>query len=662
MKTKIDKLLDKTVLIVLIAQLVFIFCMNIFRADTIIDFDSSSAYLHEIEMGSQGKIFPSEYSYQASMDLDSASLLSAFLYRFTGNIFLARGITNNLVVLLYIYVITCILSNIALSVRWKRFCVLLFLIPYSMIMLGYWRMLFTGGGFYAFRALVPLLIISLLLDIDKGKVFKNYAVRLILLLFFVFLTGLSSGAYVVMSAVFPLLLWEFVNAFLKGDYGQLKSNKTYIGIAAVFASIVGMVVQKIVGFSSTADIKYILPSNKWYDAVLSSFTGLFELFGGLTIHEHVKLFSVQAIGTAIDFVVTCILLFTIVYTFVKCFKKKELSNMHGYVFFLMLVNVFMFSFLDLKYGGTAFESRYHLIPILPVFLMLVMLMEELPNKEKLNQVQVDTIQLLIVGLFIASMVFGDAQWVYAKTANECDKLVELNRLMEKEGIHTAVVAGEDNKALGRKLRVYSKDVNYLVVDDGAESSFRTTFGGTTRYLDNAMQQGKTAIIASHEAYKTLPKYLVLDMKYFLDYAGLQIYVADQSRFDYACGPVAEKDRVIDFPYTSGYVYENAELDDEGALVMGEGGGTLNASYTSVAGNWNYSVFYEAADATENVFLEIKVGEKKFTGTKFNSSATCVTAENIVISKGEPVHFMVSAPEGVKIKRIEINSKNYEASR
>ena len=131
MKTKIDKLLDNTVLIALIAQIIFIFCMNLFRSYTIIDFDSSSAYLHEIEMGTQGKIFPEEYSYQASMDLDSASILSAFLYHFIGNIYLARGIANNLVVLLYIYVVHCILSNIVLSVRWKRFCILLFFIPFS---------------------------------------------------------------------------------------------------------------------------------------------------------------------------------------------------------------------------------------------------------------------------------------------------------------------------------------------------------------------------------------------------------------------------------------------------------------------------------------------------------------------------------------------------
>ena len=95
----INKILDRTILFVFIAQIIFILCMNIFRANTIIDFDSSSAYLHEMEMGSQGKIFPSEYSYQASMDLDSASILSAFIYHLTGNIFLSRGITNNLVVL-----------------------------------------------------------------------------------------------------------------------------------------------------------------------------------------------------------------------------------------------------------------------------------------------------------------------------------------------------------------------------------------------------------------------------------------------------------------------------------------------------------------------------------------------------------------------------------
>ena len=657
MKSKIDKLIDKTILIALIAQIIFIFCMNLFRSYTIIDFDSSSAYLHEIEMGTQGKIFPEEYSYQASMDLDSASILSAFLYHFTSNIFLARGIANNLVVLLYIYVIHCILSNLALSVRWKRFCILLFFIPYSMTMLGYCRMLFTGGGFYAFRALVPLLIISLILDIDKNKSLKKYLGRAILLLFIVFLTGLSSGAYVVLSAVFPLLLWEFVSAFLKGDYGQLKSKKTDLGIAAVFAALAGIIVQKAVGFSSTADTKYILASHKWYDAVLSSLAGLFELFGGLTIHEHVELFTIRAFGTAVDFVVTCIILLAIVYTFWTCIKKKELSNMHGYILSLMLVNAFVFSFLDLKYGGTAFESRYHLIPMLPSFFLLVMLLEKLPQKENIKQVQLNTIYLFITGLFITSMVFGDAQWVYAKIANECDKLEELNHIMEEQGIHTAVVAGEDNKALGRKLRVYSRDINYLVVNDGAESSFRTTFGGTTRYLDNAAQQGKTALLASPRAYETLPGYLIADMKYYMDYEGLKIYLAEESRFDYAIGPDAKKNMVIDFPYSPGYVYENAKLDEQGFLVMNEGGGSLSAEYNSVAGAWNYSVYYDTAEASGNAFMEIQIGENQFMYTKLDPSGGFVNADDVVMSTKAPVPFMINASEGVKIKRIEIRCKN-----
>ena len=652
----IEKLLDKTVLIILIVQLVFIFCMNLFRADTIIDFDSSSAYLHEIEMGSQGKVFPSEYSYQASMDLDSASLLSAFIYHFTKNIFLARGIANNLVVLFYIYVITCILKNIDISVRWKRFCLLLFFIPYSMIMLGYWRMLFTGGGFYAFRALVPLLIISLLLDLDKGKAFKKILIRLIILLFIVFLTGLSSGAYVLMSAVFPLLLWEFANAFFKGDYKQIRSKKMLLALSTIFAALVGMVLQKAIGFSSTADTKFILTSNKWIDALLSSFAGIFELFGGLTVHENVKLFSFEAIGAAIDFIVTCILLFTILYTLSKCIKKKELSNMQGYIFSLLLVNAFMFSFLDLKYGSTVFESRYHLIPILPVFILLAIMLDQLSLNEKLNRLQINTIHIIVIGIFFASTLYGDAQWFYARTALGCDKLVELNQIMEKERVQTAVVVGEDSKDLGRKLRVYSREVNYLVVNDAAESAFRTTFGGTTRYLDNAMQLGKTAIIASPEAYKTLPLYLVSDMKYFRDYDGLKIYLADNSRFDYATGPVAEKDKVIDFPYTTGYIYENAVLDADGAILMSEGGGNLKASYKSVEGIWNYKIYYDAFELNTNVYVVIQVGENKFVNSKMNPSANYIEVENVAMEKEQFVDFMLSAPQGTKIKQIEISRK------
>ena len=652
----INKILNKAVLFALVAQLAFIMCMNLFRADTIIDFDSSSAYLHEIEMGSQCKIFPAEYSYQASMDLDSAAFISAFLYHFIGNIFLSRGIANNLVVLLYIYIITCILSNIEMSLRLKRFCILLFLIPYSMMMLGYWRMLFTGGGFYAIRALVPLLIISIVLDMDKGKDIRKYLGRMVLLLFIVFLTGLSSGAYVLMCAVFPLILWEVVRAFMHGDFRQLKSKRFVLGLALLFAAAVGLIAQKAVGFSSAADIKYILNSKKWVDAVLSSFAGLFELFGGLTVHEQVKLFSVEAIGTAVGYAVTWILILAIVYTALTCIKKKEISNMHGYIFSLMLVNVFMFSFLDLKYGSSVYESRYHLIPMLPSFFMLVMMIEDFSKSVRLNQLQVSTIHLLITGLFAASMLYGDAQWVYLKTANECDKLVALNGIMEKEGIKTAVVAGLDNKGLGRKLRVYTRDINYLVVNEGAESAFRTTFGGTTRYLDNAMQQGKTAVIATPEAYKTLPNYLINDMQYLMDYDGLQIYVADKSRFDYVSGIVAEKNRVIDFPYSPDYIYENAYLDDDGVLVIKTGGGILKNSYASVSGIWNYSVYYDLSASAEDAYMEIQTGKNALVRTKLNPAVGVTSTDDIVMTDGDTVHFLIAAPAGAKIKRIEITRR------
>lgn len=653
---KTEKILDRVVLIALIAQIAFIICMNLFRADTIIDFDSSSAYMHEMEMGSQGKIFPSEYSYQATMDLDSASLISAFLYHFTGDIFLSRGITNNLVVILYIYVLYCILSNLDISVRWRRFCILLFFIPYSMIMLGYWRMLFVGGGFFAFRALVPLLMISLILDYEKGTELKKYVFRMILMLLIAFMGGLSSGAYLLLCAISPMILWEVVRAFLKGDYGQLRTGRMGTAIAAVIASVAGLIAQKIIGFSATTEDKIILTSSKWADAVLSSFAGIFELFGGLTTHEQVKLFSVEAIGTAVDFAVTCILITAIIYTVFTCIKKKEISNMKGYILSIMLVNACMCSFLDLKYGVTVYESRYHIVPMMPTFFLVVMMLEDISKGKNFNKVQIYSLHVLVIGLFTASMLYGDAQWVYAKTALESDKLVELNRIIEDEEIKTAFIVGEDSKELGRKIRIYGKDTHYIVLNDGAESAFRTIWGGTTRYLDNSMHEGKAAIIATQKAYETLPTYLVSGMEYLRDYDDLMIYVSDESRFDCVSGVVEGKDRVVDYPYSPGYIYDNAVLDDEGCLVMKADGEVLECSYEAAPGTWDYTVYYEMTDEAGEAFMEIKTGEDDQVRVELEPSADLVNSGDIDMSEGDMVDFKISAPKGTKIKKIEISRR------
>ncbi len=650
---KTDRMMDRIVLIVLIVQIGFILYMNLFRADTIVDYDCSSVYMHEMEMGRQGKLFPAEYEYQSSMDLDSAAIISATIYHFTNNIFLSRGIANNLMVLLYIYVLNCVFTNLEISRKWKYMGILLFFIPYSMIMLGYWRMLFAGGGFFALRALVPLLIISLILDIEKNKPFSKYVLRALLLLFIMFLTGLSSSVYVVLSAVCPLILWEIVGGFIKGDYSVIRSKRIVIAILAAFSACLGIVSKRIYGFSSLADIKYILTSNKWIDAVLSSFAGIFELFGGLTIHEEVKLFSLEAIGTVVNFVVTWVILGAICYSVCKCIKKKEISNMMGYIFSLMFVNAMMFNIVDLKYGENVFESRYHIVPMLPSFILVVMMMDDISKSDRLKKVQIGSLQILILGLFLASMLYGDAQWVYAKKALGTESLQKLNSIMEDNGINTAFIVGDDNKVFGRKLRVYGKDTRYIVLSDGANSARQTYFGGTTRYLDNSMHKGKIGVITSSEAYKTLPNYLVKDMEYFMDYDGLQIYLADESRFDCLGGLVASKDMVIDLPYSPGYTFDNAELTDDGTLVMKEGIGSLNASYDSVEGKWEYTVYYEMNGIHGDGYASVKVGDDEPVLVKLDPSSDHVTTDTISMTEGKKVDFSVNASSGTKIKRIEM---------
>ncbi|MCR4690368.1 MAG: hypothetical protein K5739_03360 [Lachnospiraceae bacterium] len=699
-------------LILLIAQVGFILYVNLFRADTIIDFDSSSAYLHEMEMGSQCKLFPAEYGYQNSLDLDSASILSAALYHFIGDIFMARGIANSLMMALYLYVTHLVLRGARLSGRWKRFGMLLFLIPYSVIMLGYWRMLFGGGGFFALRALVPLLLISLQQDLDRGEKLIKYAGRAALTLIIVFLTGLSSGAYILLSAVFPFLLWEFFSAFSKGDYKCLRSKRTALAIAAGLSAALGMAFKNAMGLSTIADGKYILTSNKWIDALLSSFAGLFELFGGLTIHEQVKLFSPEGIGTVVNFAATCILITGIVYTIVSCRKKRELSNMHGYIFTLLFVNLMMFCFVDLKYGENVFESRFYLVPILPAFFLLAGMMEDFPKKGKLNNVQIQTLRILVVGIFAASMLYGDAQLLYAKKALGSDKLKELNAILEEEGVQTAITLGDDNKVLGRKLRVYGKKMHYLVLSDGAVSARQTTFGGTTRYLDNAMQPGKVAVIASEKAFKTLPQYLQSNLKYLREYDEVKIYVGDESRFDCVGGIVPRRDTVVDFAYSPGYTYKNATMDETGALVMGNGGGSLESVYDGAEGTWHYIIYYDIADAEDgpdgydvsehngqadndnmpardgqadnddtadvagrpdsdeqmnkddrtksgkqsdsSAHALIQIADKKPVRIILDPGADYATAAPVKVSAGEQVKFSIHGSEGLKIRRIEIS--------
>ena len=90
--------------------------------------------------------------------------------------------------------------------------------------------------------------------------------------------------------------------------------------------------------------------------------------------------------------------------------------------------------------------------------------------------------------------------------------------------------------------------------------------------------------------------------------------------------------------------------------MKPGGGILESSYASVWGTWYYTIYYEMKESSGDAYVEILVGEDAHIRTDVDPAAANVSVGDIVMTDAETVSFKIVAPQGTKIKRIEISRR------
>lgn len=97
--------------IILVTQIFFIIYMYINHSTTMLDYDSSNVYTHMVEMFKNGDLFISDWINTTTLELDCSSLFALPLYAITKNVFLSYGISNIIIILMYIGTIYTIFIN-----------------------------------------------------------------------------------------------------------------------------------------------------------------------------------------------------------------------------------------------------------------------------------------------------------------------------------------------------------------------------------------------------------------------------------------------------------------------------------------------------------------------------------------------------------------------
>ncbi len=516
--------LERVVLIILlgcfVGQFLWICYINLFQLQYHLGYDASSYLLKSIEMAKQGTPFISQWSEQTSLYLDSVVPFAALIYKVTNNIFLSFGVSNllMLVVLLLLFwrLLSYFISRTNLVA--KLFSIDLLISAYyltggdSTNDLSYSAMMYMAASMYIFKMIAVLMTILCVMRLEEGK--RSYLLCALSLMM-LFVTGLSSGTYMLFTLVVPCFAYVLVKVFLKNDWKRLK----YITVIYLVMSVIAVIAGKICT-SMVSDFVARDSAMTWCGALdFWKNLGLFVVaypqgITAMTMVSGTEIMSLDGIfmmcGLGILFATAAALIY-----FVRKVVKEKGKD-HNSLLLLTVIGVnvcmFVFGYTLYKDMDDFFQTRY-LIPLMMLYFICIGIwMDRLDKRYIISNLILLAVAGCILGINIKSDV------VYTRTRANYDELSELSEMIDKNTeAPVAYVLGDLTAA--RNLRVIDPDRVYKGLDEKGEFSH---WGDYLYYDDPKEYPGEVIVINKNNALQNLESYYDA-CQLLTTYKGYEIY-------------------------------------------------------------------------------------------------------------------------------------------
>lgn len=363
-KSTAEKKIIMVLWALLAVEFIFLAVANLSLQIERMDDDSADMYVHIMEMWRNRRLFIPGWFYASTLELDCASFFALPLYAVTGNIFLAYGISNILFMALLIWVLFQVFHG--KSAIYPLASAVLLLLPYKTGMLDYVNMLFVNGSQYIIKIMLPFLLVAILIRAEEGKhrAGKSEIALWVLYGVFLFLTGCSSGAYVLVCGLFPVFAGFFVYKLASG--GRILFQYWIYGMVTVALAVTGIAVNMLMKPETRGlqmnliGIREMSFSDNFFAIIL----GIYELFGGVA-YQNIPVMSFQGINVLIRMGYVFLLLGVTVCAIWRALRGK--GNLRSAMFSAMFVwNLFILLVCDTRYGASTSEYRYHLMGMVPV--------------------------------------------------------------------------------------------------------------------------------------------------------------------------------------------------------------------------------------------------------------------------------------------------------
>lgn len=472
-------------------QMIAIVYINLTQMPYHMGYDASAYYLKAAEIWKQKTLFISHWAEQTTLELDTSLPLASLFYGMSNHIFFAYGLANCCVIFALAGVFYSILKglNYDCMVRW--ICLNFLLCPYITFVdnlndLGYFACMMTSFQAYGVKVLIILMQLKAMLDLGEQK--KNYfylAVTSVLC----FITGLSSGYFVLAVGILPCFCWIIIKMFVNNDIRILKTKQTAYLLVNMTMTVLGKLVAfKILDFAAKDSSMRWMSLTSFWKNIGGMVLGYMQLLSALPKHADVDIMNIKLESISLTYMF-CLMLFIIMAgSLVLCIagmKKRGYSWNINLFLTVLAENILLFSVLYTTYEGSIFESRY----LIPSFMAVIVLAGyAIQNLKKDQLFTYAVLAVLLIGLVYVDYN-SDKRYIQNKINSQI--LYEIADKAEETDSGIVYVWGNNLAVEARNLRVYDLERVYKLMND--DGSFHH-WGDYTYYDDGMDYAGPTMLI------------------------------------------------------------------------------------------------------------------------------------------------------------------------
>lgn len=612
------------------------------------NYDSSCAYAQIVEMWRQKRILLKDWAYQTTLGIDSPVLLGALFYGITKNAFTAFGLANIVTVIVYACLFYDILKQADVKKNMRLLAVLFLLTPYSTGQLGYMPMLFTSAGSYAYKLLVPLLLIDILVRMHKGQEIKKYWYLILFATFFVFDTAVSSGEYILLCAVLPLIGYEILHVLIGNDIKQIFNKRLGFLILESAIYVVGIKVGRRTGIIESVGSQMMLTKAKHFPSVIAKcLTGIFQLFGGIPDYEDIPVTQTYGMMYLFRFFLAAVILASWIYLLKHLKENEKYKELVGMITCIFAVNLIVLIFANVNYAAETFEYRYHLISMIPMILLTSIAASDLWEKRKLLE---QTIVLVTIVLLLFVNVYD-----YKNYMRDCynyqGDMQGITLTAEQEGVHLIIAIGSESISMGRCMRNVNPNVE---ISTWGGYNHGVGWGASTYYFDNAHLKTPYMVLMTQKEYELMPKQIAKQLEEVQTFGLFQLYRVKENVLD-GDNTLPQSGTNRDFCYSSGYEYWGKMESDGNVLSSGKKETVLRSNKKKIKRDATYDmiVHYEVIQAKEDsaaVFRVRNAQDEIIAEQEMPKDATEIRIRDVSVTQSmEWIRYRINAQKGSKIR-------------